>query len=63
MQRLREPVKDEVDKESTLKSQLSKKEKLIEELQKEIEELRKENEVNQIKNSLGIAAYLITLII
>jgi len=32
-----------------LKSQLSKEEKLIEELQKEIEELRKENEVNQIK--------------
>jgi len=35
-----------MDKESTLKSQLSKKEKLIEELQKEIEELRKEIEVN-----------------
>jgi len=32
-----------------LKSQLSKKEKLIEEQQKEIEELKKENEVNQIK--------------
>jgi len=42
---LREPVKDE-DKKSTLKSQLSKKEKLIEEQQKETEELRKENEVN-----------------
>jgi len=38
-----------MDKESILKSQLSKKEKLIEELQKEIEELRKENKVNQIK--------------
>jgi len=51
-----------MDKESTMKSQSSKKEKLIEELQKEIEELRKrtrqetdheelmkENKVNQIK--------------
>jgi len=38
-----------MDKESTLKSQLSRKEKLIEKLQKENEELRKENEVNQIK--------------
>jgi len=38
-----------MDKESTLKSQLSKKEKLIGELQKENEWLRKENEVNQIK--------------
>jgi len=38
-----------MDKESTLKSQLSKKEKLVEKLQKENEELREENEVNQIK--------------
>jgi len=38
-----------MDEESTLKSQLSKKEKLIEELRKEIEELRKQNKVNQIK--------------
>jgi len=37
-----------MDKETTLKSQLSKKEKLIEELQKENEELRKDNKVNQI---------------
>jgi len=37
-----------MDKESTLKSQLSKKEKLIEELQKESDELKKENEVNQM---------------
>jgi len=48
-----------MDEELTLKSQLSKKEKLIEELQKENKELRKEtkeeivklrkeNEVNQI---------------
>jgi len=41
-----------MDKESTLKSQLSKKENLIEELQKEIEELRKENEVNKIPYSM-----------
>jgi len=41
-----------VDKESTLKSLLSKKEKLIDELWIGIEELRKQNEVNQI----GIAA-------
>jgi len=35
-----------MDKESTLKSHLSKKQKLIKELQKEIEGLRKEIEVN-----------------
>jgi len=57
-----------VDKEFILKFQLSKKEKLIEELQKENEELRKEtreevvksrkeNEVNEIK-CLGITACL-----
>jgi len=38
-----------MDKESTLKSQLSKKEKLIEELQKETEKLIEEIKVNQIK--------------
>jgi len=38
-----------VDKESTLESQFSKKEKLIEELQKETEELIEEIKVNQIK--------------
>ena len=58
-----------MDKESTLKSQLNKKEKLIEELQKEIQELRKEtreeivklrkeNEVNQmVQLLLAIATY------
>jgi len=41
-----------------LKSQLSKKEKLIEDLQKEIEKLRKENEVKQIvKYATYIAPY------
>jgi len=38
-----------MDKESTLKSQLNKKEKLVEELQEKVEELRKENKVNQIE--------------
>ena len=38
-----------MDKESTLKSQLSKKEKLVEKLQKENKDLRIEIEVHYIK--------------
>ena len=41
-------MKDELDAECTLKSELSTKEEFIEELRKEIVELKKKNEVKRI---------------